>query len=162
MIVTENRPRISGWIGGGYLLLFAFIALLYITIVISTSILSHVYPVIIFTVVMTLAVVVLGIVAYSFHKTLYVIKDGFLHSWSPFAVINLRLSDITKIEKTRIPFYFKGWGASLYSGFFYIPALGWAKVIMTNLTDGLLITDKNKRHYLITPLNPDAFVKSLK
>ena len=53
-------------------------------------------------------------------------------------------------------------GASFYSGRFYIAGAGWTKTIMTNLVDGVLITDKNGKHYLITPSNPDKFVKLLK
>ena len=87
------------------------------------------------------------------------VKDGFLHSWSPFAVINVKIKDITKIEQTRIPFYFKGFGASVYSGWFYIPAFGWTRVIITNLTDGVLITDKSGKRYLITPSDPGSFVR---
>jgi hypothetical protein len=155
----KNKPRISKWIGRSYLLLTVFIAALYVAIALWTNIFSYLYAGLFFTVVMVFVLVLIGVTAYSFYKTSYVIKDGFLHSWSPFAVINLKIKDIAKIEQTRIPVSFKGFGATLYSGWFYIPALGWTKVIITNLTDGVLITDKNKKHYLITPSNPSSFVK---
>lgn len=158
----KNKPRISKWIGRGYLLLTVFIAVLYTAIALWANIFSFPYAGIFFTVVMVFVLVLIGATTYSFYKTVYVVKEGFLYSSSPFAVINLGVKDITKIEQTRIPVSFKGFGATLYSGWFYIPALGWTKVIITNLTDGVLITDKNKKHYLITPSNPSSFVKLMR
>jgi hypothetical protein len=112
-------------------------------------------------IIIVFVLALIGTTAYSFYKTVYVIKDGFLCSWSPFAFIKVRINDIIKVERTMIPVHFRV-GASLYSGRFYIPGVGWTKAIITNLTDGVLITDKNRKHYLITPSNPDNFIKSLK
>ena len=154
-----NRPRISKWIGGGYLLLTVLVACIFAAVAVWSGVFSVLAAGIIFAIVIIFVLALLAVTAYGFYKTVYVIKDGILHSWSPFAVINLKITDIKSVEKTRIPFYFKGFGASLYSGIFYIPGLGWAKLIITNLTDGVLITDKNGKHYLITPLNPDHFLK---
>lgn len=149
----ENKPRISNWIGGGYLTL---------TLVIALFAYVALYVGILFTVVMLFVLVLMGVIVYGLYKTTYTIKDGFLYSWSPFAVINLKLNKITKIERTRIPIYFKSFGASVYSGIIFIPGLGWTKLIITNLTDGVLITDKEGKNYLITPSNPESFAKSLK
>jgi len=157
----RNKPRISRWIGRGYLFSFILIAVLYIAMALYTDVFSSLYSGILFTVVMASVLVFIGITAYCFYKTTYVVTDGFLRSWSPFAVINLKLKDITKIERTRVPIHLRV-GASCYSGSFYIPGLGWTKAVITNLTDGVLITDKNRKHYLITPSNPDLFVKLLK
>lgn len=161
MADIKNKPRISRWIGRFYILLTILIAVLYTTIALQTNIPRFLYAGIFFTMLMVAILLLIGVIAYGFYKTKYVIRNGFLYSWSPFAIINLKLNNITKIEQTRVPFYFKGMGASFYSGIFYIPSLGWAKVIITNFADGVLITDKNGKHYLITPSNPDAFAKSL-
>lgn len=112
--------------------------------------------------VMIAVIILLCVTTYGLYKTAYVIKGGKLRSWSPFAIINISIKDVSKVEQTRIPFYFKGFGASLYSGRFYIPAVGWTRVIITNLTDGVLIKTKEGRNYLITPSNPKNFVKLLK
>jgi hypothetical protein len=157
----QNKPRISKWIGRAYILLAVLIACLAIALAIWTNVLSLLSSGIVFTTVMVLVVGVLLVTAYSFYKTTYVVDGGFLYSWSPFAVINLRLKDIKEVEQTRVPFYFRGWGAGAYSGRFYIPAVGWTKVIITNLTDGVLITDKKGKHYLITPSNPKTFAKMI-
>ncbi len=155
---VKNKPRISKWIGGGYLLLTVFVALLFASIAIWTNI-GSLRAEIILNVVLLFVIALMAITVYGFYTTTYVIKDGALSSWSPFAIIYLKVKDIAKVEQTRIPFYFKGFGASLYSGIFYIPTIGWTKVIITNLTDGLLITDKKGKHYLITPSNPGKFLK---
>ena len=156
-----NKPRISKWIGRMYLLITIMIAVLFVSIALGTDIFSVMYAGILFTVIMLAALILLCVVTYSLYKTSYKIKEGYLHSWSPFAVINLKLGDIKKIERTRVPLYLRV-GASFYSGQFYISGVGWTKAIITNLVDGVLITDKNKMHYLITPSNPDSFVKVLK
>ena len=158
----ENKPRISKWISRGYIVIFIFIVILYIWIELLAQINRTPTFWIFFNVLIAVILVIIGATTYCFHKTVYFIKDGFLHSWSPFAVISLKLNDIKKAEATRIPFYIKGFGAGLYSGMFYIPSVGWTKVIITNLTDGVLITDKKEKHYLITPSNPTSFAKLLK
>ena len=160
--MMKNVPRISKWIGRGYLILAVSVVVLFAAIFLSANIYSTVYAGILLTALMVFASVLLVVVTYGFYKTSYVVKNGSLYSWSPFAVINIPIKDIAEIERTRIPFYFKGIGASLYSGRFYVHGLGWVKTIMTNLTDGVLITDRNRKHYLITPSNPDLFIKSCK
>jgi hypothetical protein len=152
----ENRPRISRWIGGGYIGLTVFITALFIAIAALTGLLAF------FIIMLALVLVLMGATTCGIYGTSYVVKGGALRSWSPFAVINLKVKEIAKVEQTRIPFYFKGFGASLYSGMFYIPGVGWTKVIITNLTDGVLIADRRGKDYLITPSNPGRFVKSLK
>jgi len=155
-----NKPKISRWIGGSYIILTIFISILCIAMMFGTDISSHLYLQIFFFSMITFILLLLGITIYGFYKTVYVIQDGFLYSWSPFATIKLKINDIKKVERTLVPFHFR-FGASLYSGRFYIPSLGWTKAIITNLSDGVLITTKDKKHYLVTPSNPDRFVKLL-
>lgn len=157
----RNKPRLSRWIGRTYLVLTLLMAAIFTTTILWTDIFSVPFAGILFTVVMVLILALLGVTTYSFYRTVYVIKDGILHAWSPFAVINLRIGEIRKIERTRVPVYLRV-GASFYSGRFYILGFGWAKAVITNMTDGVLITDKIGKHYLITPSNPDGFVKLLK
>jgi hypothetical protein len=154
---ASNKPRISRWIGRGYVVLTILLVGMYASIVVLTGILELNWAGILFTGAMMLAAVLVGVVAYCFYGTTYTIKDGHLHSWSPFATVDLEVRDIIKIEQTRVPLYFKGFGASLYSGIFFIPGFGWTKVIITNLTDGLLILDRNGKRYLITPSDPKGF-----
>ena len=157
----ENRPRISRWIGGMYTVLAVFIIALYVGILLSTH-LKAFYAYVIFNTVMIVVSCLLAAVVCSLYRTAYTIKDGTLYSWSLFATINVKVKDIAKAERTMIPFSFKGFGASAYSGWFYVPTVGWTRVIITNLSDGVLIRTKDGKNYLITPSNPGAFAKSLK
>jgi len=154
-----NRPRISKWIGGGYIIITSFIAVLFLFIVSLADIRSSPLDLQIFLyAVMIFVLFLLVFITFSLYRTKYVIRNGMLVSWSPFVKINLKLKDIKKVEKTLIPFHIRI-GASLYCGIFYIPELGWTKAIITNFSDGLLITDKNNKRYLITPLNSEKFKK---
>jgi len=150
-----NKPRISKWIGRMYVILSLFILALFsfIALVADMPVLFLSIGVVVF--------VPLAAIAYCFYRTRYVLSGGYLHSWSPFMTIDLKLSDIRKIERTRVPMHLRA-GAGGYCGKFYIAGTGWTRAIISNFVDGVLITDKNGRHYLITPSNPDNFVKLLK
>jgi hypothetical protein len=150
-----NRPRISNWIGGVYIILAVFFALLFacLAFLVGMRVLFLSIGVIMFA--------ILGITAYCFYRTTYSIEDGILYSWSPFVTIRLRTSEIKRIERTMVPIHLRV-GAGGYCGMFYIAGAGWTRSIISNLTDGVLITGKDGRHYLITPSNPDAFIKSLR
>jgi hypothetical protein len=157
----ENRPRISRWIGGGYAVLTLFLVILFAWIS-SLPASGIFYAELLQWVVAVVIPLLLLIVTFSFFRTKYTIENGKLHSWSPFAVIDLRTKDIAKAQRTLIPFSFKGFGASAYSGWFFVPTVGWTRVIITNLSDGVLLKSKDGRNYLITPSRPDSFIKSLK
>lgn len=157
-----NRPRISKWIGSAYIITALFIAIIFAAIFFLTDMTSvGIYAQALFSAIMIFVFSLMSITAASFYMTRYTIKGGVLYSWSPFAVIKVKISDIRKVERTRIPLHFRV-GASLYSGMFYIPNFGWTKSIITNLGDALLITTRNKKRYMITPSNPDRFLKLLK
>jgi len=158
---TNNKPRISKWIGGMYAISTIFVAILYIAITFGTNLRTSPFSLqIFFFGVMFSVLFIVGLAAISLYRTKYVISDGVLYSWSLFAVIRLKLNDIKKVERAIVPIHFRV-GASLYSGRFYVPSLGWTKSIITNLTDGVIITTKDNKHYLITPSNPDKFVRLL-
>ncbi len=157
----ENKPRISKWIAGVYLILVLFIAGLFTTLALTIPFKSTAG----FESFCLLGIVITGIlctVPYSIYRTRYTVDNGKLYSRAIFAVINIRTKDITKTERTRIPFMIRGYGAGLHSGMFYIPTVGWTKVVMTNMSDGILMKTKNGKNYLITPQNPDRFIKLLK
>lgn len=156
-----NRPKISKWIGRMYTGMTIFMAVLFTVISLESDIVSS--PLRLQAAFLGLMAFIVGLMAlttYSFHKTKYVLQGGCLYAWSPFAVIRLKTNEISRIDKLMIPFHIR-FGASLYSGSFYIPHIGWTTAIITNLTDGLLITTKGGRRYLITPSNPVGFAKLL-
>jgi len=96
----------------------------------------------------------------SLFETRYTIEQGVLRARSPFARIEVRIKDIAKAERVMVPMHFRV-GASLYCGRFYVPNVGWVRSIITNLRDAVMITAKNGKRYLITPSEPDRFIRKL-
>jgi hypothetical protein len=157
-----NRPLKSKWIGGMYVSILVFVAFLYLTLYAYDAMYETSFSVtIFFSAVMAFVLLLILAVTISFYRTRYTIKDGFLYSWSPFMVIKVNIKDIKKVERTMVPMHFRV-GASLYSGYFYVPNLGWVGSIITNLRDAILITTKKGKYYMITPSNPERFMKLLK
>lgn len=157
-----NKPLVSNWIGGMYISILAFLALLYLTVYLFTEVNeATIFLKSVFNAVMILVLLIILITTMGFYNTKYIIKDGFLYSWSPFMIIKVNIKDIKRVEKTMVPIHFRI-GASLYSGSFYVPNLGWVNSIITNLKDAILITTKKDKYYMITPSNPEKFMKLLK
>jgi len=157
-----NKPYKSRWIAGLYIFLTIIIALFYLTIYLFGEL--YLLPCsaqIIIGGVMLLVVLMLSTLIINFYTTKYKIKDGLLASWSPFVAIKIKLKDIKNIERIIYPFNLKV-GASFYCGFFYVPNLGWVRSIITNLRDVILITTKDGKYYMITPSNPERFMRMLK
>jgi len=154
---VTNKPLVSNWIGGMYISILIFVALLYPIVYLEAAILLKS----VFNAAMILVLLIILITTMGFYNTKYRIKDGFLYSWSPFMIIKVNIKDIKKVEKTMVPMHFRV-GASLYSGSFYVPNLGWVNSIITNLKDAILITTKKGKYYMITPSNPEKFMKLLK
>jgi len=73
----------------------------------------------------------------------------------------ISLDTIQSAEKTLIPFGIRLFGASDYGGYCYFPSFDKAFAIITNFRDGVLIEAK-QGIYLITPMNPEEFIKSIK
>ena len=155
-----NKPYKSKWIGRMYIGFLIFVIAIFL-IIYSSIYQDSPQGLNIFVGLMGFVVALLAVTTIGFYTTKYKIKDGVLSSWSPFAIIKIKLKDIRKVERTMIPLHFRV-GASLYSGMFYVPNLGWVKTVMTNFRDCILITAKGKKYYLITPSRPGKFMKMLK
>jgi len=113
-----NKPKISKWIGRMYFIVTVLILALFIWIGLIDDIRESDLSAQAFLFgVMSFVILLMGITTYGFYKTRYVIQNGRLYSWSPFAIIRLNLKDIKKVERTLIPLHFR-FGASLYSGRF--------------------------------------------
>src|SRR3990170_974270 len=70
------------------------------------------------------------------------------------------LNTITSAERTLIPFGVRLFGASFHGGYYYLPSLGRAFMVITNYRDGVLIKAKNG-NYVITPSNPENFIREI-
>ena len=158
-----NKPYNSRWIGGLYISLTILITLIYLSIYLFAdgTYRTSYFLQIVLNSVMGFVFSLMLIIVISFYTTKYKISDGLLTSWSPFIKIKLKLKDVKKIEKTMLPFHIRV-GASFYCGFFYVPNLGWVRSIITNLRDVILITAKDGKYFMISPSNPERFMKMLK
>jgi len=156
-----NKPEISRWIGGMYvgvtiLLLSVFFGLcgyFYFNppeLTVRIAVLAPLFLASMFVVWITT----------SFYDTEYTIEHKILSSRSPFTKIELRLKDIEKAERLLVPVHFRV-GTSLYCGWFYVPNVGWVRSIITNLRDAVMITAKGGKRYLITPSEPERFIRKL-
>ena len=155
-----NKPYKSHWIGRMFIVLTALVAVIYIMVYYYVGLESQAAQPFLSAIMIGVFSLVL-IVTGSFYNTKYKIKDGVLTSWSPFMFIKINLKDIRTVEKIIFPFGFRV-GASLYCGVYYIPNLGWTRVIITNLRDAILIRTRDGRKYIISPKNPKKFMKLLK
>lgn len=156
---TVFRSRMSRWIAGFYCGLLILLDALFLGLPLlveqaRAAIILHSVSVFI-----TLLLVSILYRAYSMKFTVtrdeVVIRGIFNTSRVPRA-------EIKSVEKTPIPFGFRLGGASFLGGWYYIPGMGRAWVAMTNFSDGVLITTKKGRRYVITPMNPAEFIKKVK
>ena len=155
-----NIPYKSKWIGRMFIILTVFTALVFFLVYYYVGLESQEGQFFV-TIVMLAVLSMILIVTGSFYNTKYKVKGDILTSWSPFMFIKIKLKDIKSVEKILFPFGFRV-GASFYCGIYYIPNLGWTRVIITNMRDTILIRTKDGRKYIISPKNPKRFMKTLK
>ncbi len=72
------------------------------------------------------------------------------------------IPDIKSIDKVPIPAGIRLFGASFLGGWYYLPGIGKAWVTMGNFEDGVLISTKKGKHYVITPQEPLKFIQTVK
>ena len=157
-----NKPEISKWIGGMYISATIFVLVAFF----GACAWFYFRPPPLAVKAVALATlcavsILLTWVTVSFYETEYVIEQGVLRSRAPFTKIELRLKDIEKAERLLVPVHFRV-GASLYCGWFYVPNVGWVRSVITNLRDAVIITAKGGKRYLITPSQPEKFVRILR
>jgi hypothetical protein len=100
----------------------------------------------------------------SIYRTRYVLTDNELVLETSNLIggsKRIPLETIKSLQRTLVPFGFRLLGASFHGGYYYIPSLGQAFMVITNFRDGVLIKARNG-NYVITPSNPDNFIASIK
>ena len=156
-----DKPYISRWIGGMYVAATVFVLVVFF----GLCGYFYLYPPELAVKIVALATIFLiamlmAWVTMSLYDTEYTIEHKVLSSRSPFTKIDVKLSDIEKAERLLVPVHFRV-GASLYCGWFYVPNVGWVRSIITNLRDAVMITTKGGKRYLITPSEPERFIRKL-
>ena len=159
----ENRPRVSRSI----VALYGSLTAVVVGIGVFVSFLAYRTGQTVATAValpvLSAVVVVLVVVLYSLLRTAYVVSDGRLLIRVSRIVGGpkvVELSKVRSVRRIRIPFGVRLFGASFHGGYYYVPGLGRTFMAITNFSDGVLIETEDGR-YIITPSNPDEFIKAL-
>ena len=155
-----NKPKVSKAIAAVYeviVVLTLAVTALFVGLVIFTSI--EIIVGVAASILLALVSLMMMLILASIHRTSYMLTDDEL-------VINttrliggrktIPLKKISSVEKTFIPFGIRLFGASFYGGYYNIPSLGRAFLVITNFQDGLLIKTE-QGNYIITPSNPLGF-----
>jgi len=99
----------------------------------------------------------------SIYRTKYILTDNELILKASKLIggsKRIPLETIESVERTLIPFGFRLFGASFYGGYYYLPSVGKAFMVITNFKDGVLIKTKHG-NYVITPRNPENLMETI-
>jgi len=160
-----NKPKVSRFIAGTYIVFAVFIAALVAFFTHASSftamgivVLASIAAVLVFAEIMMLLIFA------SIYRTKYIltaeeliIKTTKLIGGSK----RIYLKDVVSIERALIPFAIRLFGASFHGGYYYIPRLGRAFMVITNFNDGVLIKTKHG-NYVVTPEKPEDFIEAIK
>jgi hypothetical protein len=154
------KAQLSKWIIGMYWLILFFLVAMTIVLFPVVSIEPPAY--LFFTGIMAFVSLMFLLMILRAYRMKYAVTEKELVIHGVFFKSKVKRSDIKSLKRTMIPMGFKLYGASFLGGWYYIPGVGKAKVAMANFKDGVLITTKQGKNYLITPENPDSFIKAVK
>ena len=148
-MIHENKPKISAYIASFYF----FIAIVLFLLWIQTTLVL--VKILLFILLVTLIYHIIWI-----FNTKYIVDNYVLEIHSLYGIKRVRLSKIKKVEKTEIPIILRFIGSSFFTGYYNVKNLGKCFLAITNFYDSILIS--NDKKFLITPRNPDSFIKLLK
>ena len=157
-----NKPEVSGPLAWFYIVtatLLTILALLFVYLYLQRPIFGGLVGLV---VVIVVEMIIISIVV-SIYATRYTLTPNELILKASIFIggtKRISLDAIESAERTLIPFGIRLFGASGYGGYCYFPNIGRAFVVITNFRDGVLIRTK-QGIYLITPRNPDLFIKSI-
>ena len=101
---------------------------------------------------------------YAIHRTTYILTENELSLKAPRLIggnKRIPIETIESIQRTLVPFGVRLFGASFYGGYYYLPNVGKAFMVITNFRDGVLIKAQHG-NYVITPIKPEDFMESIK
>ncbi len=159
-----NKPRVSRAVAGAYLgfsIVVAAMGLSFIYLGYKTpaGMSMSIAGLLVLVLVEPLFILILR----SLFRTRYILTDSDLQIEATRLIGGGRrvpLGNIESVERTLIPFGIRLFGASLHGGYYYVPGLGRAYLIITNFDDGLLLRG-GKEIYIITPRDPLGFKELL-
>ena len=158
-----NKPDVSGPLKWFYLAAVALLAIIAIPITYSCLQAQMTQAIIGLIVLIGMEIVMLSLLA-SLCGTEYILTSEELVIKASVLIGGTKtipLETIESVERTHIPFGFRIFGASFYGGYYYLPGIGSAFLVMTNFKDGVLVKSKQGT-YVITPRNPEKFMGMVK
>jgi hypothetical protein len=96
------------------------------------------------------------------YRTLYTVKPYEIKVYGAMGTKTIAIDEIESIKKNSIPSGFRLFGSSFLGGWYYFRGIGKTWVSMTNFKDGVLISTKDDKKYMITPKNPEKFIEIVK
>lgn len=158
-----NTPRVSRFIAGTYAGFAVFIA----AVIAFFAYASFFTPLgivgLVATAVSIFVEAVMLLILTSILKTKYILTDEALVVRATRFIggdKSIHLREIVSVERTLMPFGLRLFGASFYGGYYQIPGLGRAFMVVTNFTDGVLVKTKGG-NYIITPEKPEDFIRAI-
>jgi hypothetical protein len=158
-----NTPRVSRFIAGTYAGLAVFIAAIIAFFAYASFFTPFGIVGLAATAVLTFVEAIMLLILTSILKTRYVLTDETLFIRANRLIggnKHIHLREITSVERTLMPVGLRLFGASFYGGYYRIPGLGRAFMVITNFTDGVLIKTKSD-NYVITPEKPEDFIRAI-
>jgi len=153
-------PRLSKWIAGMYWSIFAFLIFMLVAIPLFTEMSS--WEKVLFLVVFLAVLVMFIFIMVKAYRMRFTIEKNRIIVSGVFNENRLKIPDIKSIDKVPIPTGIRLFGASFLGGLYYLPGIGRAWVSMGNFEDGVLISTKKGKHYVITPQEPLKFIQTVK
>ena len=95
-------------------------------------------------------------------RTLYTLERHKINIYGAMGTRSISYDEIESIKKSAIPIGLRLYGSSFLGGWYYLPGIGNTWVSMTNFKDGVLISTRNEKKYLITPSEPERFIDAIK
>jgi hypothetical protein len=96
------------------------------------------------------------------YRTRYTLDQDDLNVYGAMGTKKIPYGEIGSIKKSAIPSGFRLYGSSFLGGWYYLPGIGRTWVSMTNFRDGVLISTLDDKLYLVTPAEPERFIRSIK
>lgn len=151
------RAGLSKWIAGMYWSILAFLVIMMIGIPQLAD--MELFEKVLFLSLFSLMLLVFIFILFKAYKIKFTIAHTHIIVSGIFRKNRIDISDIKSIQKTPMPFGFRLFGASFLGGWYFLQGIGKAGVAMSNFEDGVLITTKQDKHYVITPGKPLEFIK---
>lgn len=164
MTNTVNRPKVSRFIAGTYIVFAVFIAAIVFFFIYAGFFTPMAIAGLIAATVATFVEAIMLLIPISIYRTKYILTDEELIIKTTRLIggsKSIRLRDVVTSETLFIPFGIRLFGASFHGGHYYIPKLGRAFMAITNFNDGVLIKTKHG-NFIITPENPENFIESMR